>query len=97
MVLLRLPWGVKDIFTSWLEAHVPGKKGRVLGRLRQMHGGKLYDARWGKRMRGEGVFSRQIEDLFAISSRRAGLRGTRAELATHHFRRPSGSQLELAL
>src|SRR5580658_6981217 len=40
MVLLRLPWAVKDLFTSWLEAHVPGKKDRVLGRLRQMHGGK---------------------------------------------------------
>jgi DNA repair photolyase len=97
MVLLRLPWAVKDLFSSWLGTHVPGKKDRVLDRLREMHGGKLYDARWGKRMRGEGVFSRQINDLFAICSRRAGLRAKRAELATHHFRRPSGSQLEFAL
>jgi DNA repair photolyase len=97
MVLLRLPWAVKDLFSLWLETHVPGKKERVLDRLRQMHGGKLYDAQWGKRMRGEGVFARQIEDLFAISSRRAGLRETRTELATRHFKRPSGSQLEFAL
>ncbi|MEO6568453.1 MAG: PA0069 family radical SAM protein, partial [Opitutaceae bacterium] len=42
-VLLRLPHAVKDVFTQWLEDHEPGKKGRVLDRLRALRGGKLYD------------------------------------------------------
>jgi DNA repair photolyase len=96
MVLLRLPWAVKDIFTSWLETHVPGKKERVLDRLRQMHSGKLYDSEFGKRMKGEGVFAKQISDLFAISARRAGLDGAAPVLTTRHFRRPAGAQLELS-
>jgi DNA repair photolyase len=96
MVLLRLPWAVKDIFTSWLEAHVPGKKDRVLDRLRQMRGGKLYDAEWGRRMKGEGVLAKQISDLFVIAARRAGLNKSAIDLSTRHFRRPPGAQLELS-
>jgi len=97
MVLLRLPWAVKDVFSSWLDAHAPAKKERVLGRLREMHGGKLYDSSWGARMRGEGVFAKQLQDLFAMAARHAGLGSERFQLSTAHFRRPAGNQLELAL
>jgi DNA repair photolyase len=97
MVLLRLPWAVKDIFSAWLEAYVPGKKERVLDRLRQLHGGKLYAAEWGTRMRGEGVLAKQVADLFALSARRAGLGAWRTELATRNFRVPPGPQLEFTL
>jgi DNA repair photolyase len=96
MVLLRLPWAVKDIFSSWLDLHAPGKKERVLDRLRSMHGGKLYDPDWGKRMKGEGIFARQISDLFAIAARRAGLNKAPLTLSAEHFRRPAGAQLKLA-
>jgi DNA repair photolyase len=96
MVLLRLPWAVKDIFSSWLETHVPGKKARVLDRLRQMHGGTLYDARWGLRMKGEGPLAKQISDLFAIAARRAGLEATSFKPTARHFRRDAGAQLEFA-
>jgi DNA repair photolyase len=96
MVLLRLPWAVKDVFTAWLEAHVPGKKDRVLSRLRAMHGGKLYDPRWGKRMRGEGAQAKQISDLFAITARRAGLNAVSFKLNPRNFRRDKGAQLEFA-
>jgi DNA repair photolyase len=96
MVLLRLPWAVKDIFTSWLDLHAPGKKERVLDRLRRMHGGRLYDADWGKRMKGEGIFARQISDLFGIAARRAGLNKATFTLSPEHFRRAAGAQLELS-
>jgi len=97
MVLLRLPWAVKDVFSSWLDAHAPTKKERILGRLREMHGGKLYDSSWGARMRGEGVFAKQLQDLFAIAARRTGLGAERFRLSAAHFRRPAGAQLELGL
>jgi DNA repair photolyase len=96
MVLLRLPWAVKDVFTSWLDLHAPGKKERVLDRLRRMHGGKLYDSDWGKRMKGEGIFARQMSDLFGIAARRAGLNKAAVALSAVHFRRPAGAQLELS-
>lgn len=96
MVMLRLPWAVKDIFATWLEAHAPGKKERVLDRLRQMHDGKLYDSRFGERMKGKGPIAKQIEDLFGLSSRRVGLAVKAFQPTARHFRRDRGAQLEFA-
>ncbi|MDQ5978379.1 MAG: hypothetical protein QG602_1353 [Verrucomicrobiota bacterium] len=94
-VVLRLPYAVKDVFLAWLDTHAPSKKDRVVARLRELRGGKLYDASFGARMRGEGIFAEQIKQLFAVSARRAGLNRDDIRLSTAHFRRPDGVQLEL--
>ncbi len=93
-VLLRLPFAVKDVFIDWLDRTFPTKKERILSRLRDLHGGKLYDATYGKRMRGEGLLADQMKQLFEVSARRAGLNRTAFTLSTAHFRRPGGTQLE---
>jgi hypothetical protein len=62
-----------------------------------MRGGKLYDSEWGKRMKGEGIFAKQISDLFAISARRAGLNQSGKTMSPRNFRPPAGPQLELGL
>jgi DNA repair photolyase len=93
-VLLRLPNAVKDVFIRWLDTHVPGKKARILDRLRDLRGGKLYDSRFGQRGRGEGFFADQLSQMFAVSARRAGLQTESIQLSTDHFRKP-GEQLAL--
>jgi DNA repair photolyase len=93
--VLRLPHAVKDLFGNWLETHFPGKKDRVLSRVREVRGGKLNDARFGSRMRGEGVFAEQIRSLFRVARRRAGLDRAVPELSITAFRRPGGVQMEL--
>lgn len=94
-VVLRLPYGVKELFEQWLRTHFPDGAEKVLGRIRSLRGGELYDATWGKRMRGEGVWAEQIAQTFAIASRKAGLNRRAPELSTAAFRRPGGSQMEL--
>lgn len=94
-VLLRLPHAVKDVFLQWLDDHEPGKKERVVSRLRDLRGGKLYDATFGDRMRGQGIFAEQIKQMFEVAARRAGLNREEIALSTAHFRRPGGVQLEL--
>ena len=94
-VLLRLPFAVKDVFLHWLDTHAPTKKARVIDRLKTLHGGKLYDSDWGRRMRGEGIFAQQTSELFHVAARRAGLNQTEFSLSTEHFRRPGGTQLEM--
>lgn len=94
-ILVRLPHGVKDIFADWLERHRPLRRDRVLNALRTMHGGKLYDARFGHRMRGEGARAEQIDRLFEIHAKRLGLRGERTPLSVAAFRRANASQMEL--
>src|SRR6185437_148276 len=93
--VVRLPHAVAPLFEKWLEAHFPNRKEKVLNRLRTMHGGKLYDAQWGKRFSGEGIFAEQIAQMFDVARRKAGIKNEDGELSTAAFRRPGGEQLLL--
>jgi DNA repair photolyase len=97
MEIVRLPLTVAPIFEEWLERNVPGKKEKVLNRIRAMRGGKLNDPRFGARMRGEGIFADQISQMFHVARRKAGLAEDGPELSMAAFRRPEGSQLGLGL
>ena len=88
-VVLRLPWAVAPLFERWLDEHFPGRKEKVLGRIRSMRGDKLYDSRWGKRQEGEGIFAEQIATMFEVGRRRAGISDQRPALSTAAFRRPN--------
>jgi DNA repair photolyase len=59
-VLLRLPKPVDALFANWLAEHFPDRRERVLGRIRECRGGRMYDPRFGSRMRGEGVYAEHI-------------------------------------
>ncbi len=89
---LRLPLAVAPLFEGWLDRHFPDRKERVLGRIRDMRGGRLNDARFGTRMQGEGVLAAMIGDLFALSRRKAGIGDHGPGLSTAAFRRPGGVQ-----
>jgi DNA repair photolyase len=93
-VVLRLPGAVAGLFEEWLERHFPDRKEKVLNRLRDLRGGRLYDPRFGDRMKGEGLFADQIRVTFETFKRRYGLDQPRPELSTAAFRRP-GEQLGL--
>src|SRR5438477_1550911 len=91
--IVRLPWAIAPLFEHWLDEHFPGKKQKVLERIRHIRGGtKLNDARWGTRTKGEGIFAEQIRSMFEVACRRFGI-GERSELSTAAFRR-SREQLE---
>jgi DNA repair photolyase len=93
--MLRLPHAVKSIFERWLDDHLPERKEKVLNRIREIRGGRLYDSSFGSRQRGSGPFAAQVAALFAIACRRAGIGNERAELSTDAFRRPRGGQFDL--
>ncbi len=93
--ILRLPHGVKDIFSAWLEEHIPEAKEKILARIRDVRGGSLNDTRFGARMRGEGVFAGQIRQLFEVSLQREGLSEKAMELSAAAFRHPGGRQMDL--
>ena len=62
-IMLRLPYGVKDLFSVWLEQHFPDRKDKVLNRVRDLRGGRLYDSRHEVRGRGEGPWAEQLSAL----------------------------------
>jgi DNA repair photolyase len=94
-VTLRLPYAVAPLFEQWLATHFPDKQEKVLNHIRSMRGGKLNDPRFGQRMTGEGIFADQIEQMFNVACRRAGIADNHLHLSTASFRRPGGRQLGL--
>jgi DNA repair photolyase len=74
-VLLRLPGSVRAVFTERLRRNLPLAADRVLHLVRETRGGKLYDARYGVRGKGEGKYAEAIKALFQTSVLRLGLTG----------------------
>ena len=90
-VMLRLPYEVKDLFVEWLAEHYPLKAEHVMNRVRDLRGGKAYEAQWGVRMRGQGVYADLIARRFEIARRKNGLDASRRPaLRTDRFRRRQG-------
>ena len=88
-MLLRLPHEVAPLFEAWLEAHYPERAAKVMSLMRQCRGGKTYDAAFGKRFRGEGVFADLIAQRFQRASRQWNMQPrTEQGLNTRDFRPP---------
>jgi DNA repair photolyase len=87
-IVLRLPWEVNPLFQRWLDQYFPDRAARVMGRIRDMRGGKDYDSTFSTRMRGEGVWAQLIAQRLAKAKRRFGLDGDRRELDVTQFQKP---------
>jgi DNA repair photolyase len=88
-VVLRLPWEVNPLFQDWLARHFPQRAARVMARIREMRGGKDYDASFATRMTGEGVWAQLIRQRFDKAVARLGLNRERVELDLTRFVKPS--------
>ena len=87
-IVLRLPWEVNPIFQRWLDQHFPDRAARVMARVREMRGGRDYDASFASRMKGEGVWAQLIAQRLAKAKARLGLDRERVELDLTQFRKP---------
>jgi len=95
MVLLRLPGSVKAVFEDKLRARLPLAADKILHRIRETRGGKLYDSRFGARQVGEGHYAETIQSFFDQMVKKLDFPGRSPARDT--FRRPSRGQLALAL
>jgi DNA repair photolyase len=95
--VLRLPLEIKDLFREWLAAERPDRAGKVMSLVRQMRGGKDYDAQWGARMKGQGPIADLIRQRFQRAKASLGLVRDRQPLRLDLFRPPplAGDQMEL--
>jgi DNA repair photolyase len=96
-VLLRLPLEIKDLFREWLEANEPGRARHVMSLIRQMRGGKDYDAQWSTRMKGTGPYAEMLAKRFQMAVKRSGLNKDSKPLSLARFSVPprTGDQLSL--
>ncbi|MBI4659545.1 MAG: PA0069 family radical SAM protein [Verrucomicrobia bacterium] len=92
-IVLRLPYGVASLFEAWLGQHFPDQKEKVLNRIRSLRRGKFNDSKFGTRMTGEGIFAAQIEKIFDVACRKAGIVNRHVPISASAFRVPGGAQL----
>ncbi|SCK47629.1 DNA repair photolyase [Variovorax sp. HW608] len=89
--VIRLPWEVAPLFKQWLELHYPQRAGRIMERIREMRGGKDYDADFATRMKGSGVWAELIRQRFEKASKRLGFCNDRTPLDLSAFRPPGAA------
>ena len=96
-VTLRLPWEIKDLWREWLAENVPDRAERVMKLVREMHGGRDYDATFGTRARGTGVFAELLRNRFRLAAKKLGLNARRFPLDCSQFKPPAiaGQQMVL--
>ena len=94
---LRLPLEIKDLFEEWLVSDHPDRAARVMSLVRQMRGGKAYDATFGARMKGQGPVAQMMGQRFRAARRRYGLDRSLPDLDLSAFKVPPrvGDQVDL--
>ncbi|WNJ18560.1 PA0069 family radical SAM protein [Pontibacter sp. G13] len=92
---VRLNGDVGAVFEAWIREAYPDRAEKVLGQIREAHGGKLSDSRFGVRMRGEGKMAESIQRLFRMFREKYFSGRSMPEYDLSHFRRPDKGQLSL--
>lgn len=72
-IMLRLPREVSPLFRQWLAERFPDRAEKIMGRVRELHGGRDYDPQWGRRMRGQGIWADLMSQRFQAAVTRLGL------------------------
>ncbi len=94
-VLLRLPLELRDMFTAWLNEHMPDRARRILSLIRETRAGALNDSTFGSRFTGQGVYADLLARRFDRARKQFGFAG-REMLDATLFRVPGrADQLSL--
>lgn len=95
--IIRLPLEVSGLFREWVEASFPDRASRIMRHIRDMNGGRDYDAQWSRAKTPRSVFAKLLDERFNKAAKRIGLSVSAPKLDPALFRRPevSGPQLSL--
>lgn len=88
-LMLRLPYEVKDVFQDWLQSYFPDRYVKVINKLQSLFDGQVYQAEFGKRMRGQGEYAALINSRFKLACKKVDLSDefivTRKDLFAPHL------------
>jgi DNA repair photolyase len=88
--MVRLPFGVKDLFVEWLRREYPDRTEKVINRIKEMRDGKMNSTAFGERMSGTGEIADTIAQLFELTCAKYGINAREYRLrkdlfiGTHH-------------
>ncbi len=89
ITLLRLPLELTELFTNWLNTHLPERASHVLSLIRQMRGGKLNDSQFHTRFAGAGPYAELLHKRFTRAARQHGLLTEKFALDITKFAAPN--------
>ena len=69
-IVVRLNGAIGGIFEDWLAKNFPDRVNKVLNRIKSMHGGKVNDSEFGRRMRGEGEWADLIKKEYTVAMKK---------------------------
>jgi DNA repair photolyase len=87
-ILLRLPHELSDLFTNWLNVHMPERAKHVLSLIRQVRGGSLNEAKFHARFAGTGPYAELLTRRFMRAAKQFGLDTEKQALETGLFAVP---------
>jgi DNA repair photolyase len=88
-ILLRLPLELSDLFTNWLNVHMPDRAKHVLSLIRQVRGGSLNEAKFHARFAGTGPYAELLTRRFMRAARQFGLSTEKLHLDCSLFAAPN--------
>ena len=68
--VVRLNGQVKEVFYDWLTKNFPDRKDKVVHQIESLHGGKVNDTEWGRRIKGDGPIADIIRGIFTQSKKK---------------------------
>ncbi len=87
-ILLRLPHELGDLFTDWLQKHLPERASHVLSLIRQSRAGALNDPNFHTRFKGSGPYAALLGQRLERAVRQLGLNQGRVTLDCGQFAVP---------
>jgi DNA repair photolyase len=96
-VMLRLPLEIRALFEEWLSVHRPDRAKRIMSLVRQMRGGRTYEAAFGLRMTGQGPWAELIAQRFGRACEKHGLNRGAEALDVSQFQVPAQPKPQLDL
>ncbi|WP_194776185.1 PA0069 family radical SAM protein [Pararhodonellum marinum] len=94
MTVIRLNGRVSEIFKDWLQKNYPNRYAKVIHQIEDLHGGKVNDNQFGRRMKGEGIWANMIQQLFKKSKNRYYSEKSMPEFDLTQFRKGGNFRLE---
>lgn len=70
MTVVRLNGSIGKLFEDWLRKNFPDRFDKVWNQISSLHGGRVNDSQFGRRMGGEGNFADVIQQLFRTSRKK---------------------------
>lgn len=68
--VVRLNGQVKEVFEEWLSINFPERKDKVIHQIESLHGGKVNDTEWGRRIKGDGPIAEVIRGVFTQAKKK---------------------------